>query len=123
LQILATSFCNGKTHDFKLFKDSRLSFAKTTKLSVDTGYAGIHTWHSNIEIPKKRTKKNPLSKQDKTDNKAKSSKRIFVEHVIGCIKRFRILSETYRNRRKRFSLRFNLISGIYNFELASRNLA
>ncbi|MGH9945233.1 MAG: IS5/IS1182 family transposase, partial [Pyrinomonadaceae bacterium] len=29
----------------------------------------------------------------------------------------RILAERYRNRRKRFSLRFNLIAGIYNFEL------
>jgi hypothetical protein len=28
-----------------------------------------------------------------------------------------IVSERYRNRRKRFGLRFNLIAGIYNFEL------
>jgi len=27
------------------------------------------------------------------------------------------LLERYRNRRKRFSLRFNLIAGVYNFEL------
>jgi hypothetical protein len=27
------------------------------------------------------------------------------------------LLERYRNRRKRFSLRFNLIAGLYNFEL------
>jgi hypothetical protein len=33
------------------------------------------------------------------------------------VKRFRILSERYRNRRKRFGLRFNLIAGIHNFEL------
>ncbi|HEY9907692.1 MAG TPA: IS5/IS1182 family transposase, partial [Thermosynechococcaceae cyanobacterium] len=34
-----------------------------------------------------------------------------------CLKIFRILSERYRNRRRRFGLRFNLIAGIYNFEL------
>ncbi|MEG4234701.1 IS5/IS1182 family transposase, partial [Microcoleus sp. Pol11C3] len=28
-----------------------------------------------------------------------------------------ILSERYRNRRRRFGLRFNLIAGIYNYEL------
>ena len=33
------------------------------------------------------------------------------------IKIFRILSERYRNRRKRFGLRFNLIAVIYNSEL------
>ncbi|MBT7069820.1 MAG: IS5/IS1182 family transposase, partial [Anaerolineae bacterium] len=38
-------------------------------------------------------------------------------HVIGKLKVFRILSERYRNRRKRFGLRFNLIASLYNFEL------
>ncbi|HEV2601212.1 MAG TPA: IS5/IS1182 family transposase, partial [Candidatus Babeliales bacterium] len=37
--------------------------------------------------------------------------------VIGMIKRFKIVSDKYRNRRKRFGLRFNLIAGICNFEL------
>ncbi|KJV53055.1 putative transposase [Orientia tsutsugamushi str. Gilliam] len=32
-------------------------------------------------------------------------------------KRFKIIADKYRNRRKRFGLRFNLISGIYNFDL------
>ncbi|MDR2539526.1 MAG: IS5/IS1182 family transposase, partial [Chlamydiales bacterium] len=39
------------------------------------------------------------------------------EIVIGSLKRFKIISDRYRNRRKRFSLRFNLIAGIYNLEL------
>ncbi|MDR0492547.1 MAG: IS5/IS1182 family transposase, partial [Nitrososphaerota archaeon] len=30
--------------------------------------------------------------------------------------RFKIVSDRYRNRRKRFGLRFNLICGICNFE-------
>ncbi|HSQ97154.1 MAG TPA: IS5/IS1182 family transposase, partial [Rickettsiales bacterium] len=33
------------------------------------------------------------------------------------LKKFRIIADKYRCRRKRFGLRFNLISGIYNFEL------
>ncbi len=48
-----------------------------------------------------------------------SSKRVLNENVIGIVKRFRVLAEKYRNRRKRFHLRFNLIAGIYNFELQS----
>lgn len=46
-----------------------------------------------------------------------SKERIFVEHAIRMVKRFRILSERYRNRRKRFAIRFSLIAGICNFEL------
>jgi len=65
----------------------------------------------------KSSKYKPLSKAEKMINKELSSKRIFVENVIGCIKKFKILSDKYRNRRRRFGLRFNLIAGIYNFEL------
>ncbi len=50
-------------------------------------------------------------------NHTLSSERIFVEHVIGKVKRFKIVADRYRNRRRRFGLRFNLIAGIYNLEL------
>lgn len=50
-------------------------------------------------------------------NKQISIDRIVVENVIGDLKKYKILSNTYRCRRKRFTLRFNLIAGIYNFEL------
>lgn len=33
------------------------------------------------------------------------------------LKIFRIVAERYRNRRKRFSLRLNLMAGLYNYEL------
>ena len=49
-------------------------------------------------------------------------KRIVMEHILGKLKVFRILSERYRNRRKRFALRFNLIAAIYNLELNSNYL-
>ena len=39
------------------------------------------------------------------------------ENAISALKRFAIISDRYRNRRKRFRLRFNIISGIYNIEL------
>ena len=41
--------------------------------------------------------------------------------MIGSLKRFRILGDRYRNRRKRFGLRFNLIAGIYNFEVGKNS--
>ena len=35
---------------------------------MDTGYQGIQKLHANKELPKKRSKKNPLTKQDKQRN-------------------------------------------------------
>ena len=59
----------------------------------------------------------PYKNGEKRQNKRLSSERILNENVIGKIKRFKIVCDRYRNRRKRFGLRFNLIAGIYNYEL------
>ena len=104
-------------HDFRLFKNSKVYLKNTTKSLVDTGYMGIKKIHANSELPKKRSKKNQLTKEDKKYNQKISSERVLNENVIGVIKRFRIIADKYRNRRKRFGLRFNLIAGIYNYEL------
>jgi transposase len=71
-------------------------------------------------MPKKRSKKNPLTEEDKKNNRQLSSDRVLNENEIGNLKRFKITSDRYRNRRKRFSSRFNLIAGIYNLELVQR---
>ena len=68
-------------------------------------------------MPKRKTKKNPLTKEDKQNNQHLARERVLNENVIGLLKRFKILADRYRNRRKRFGLRFNLISNIYNLEL------
>jgi len=84
---------------------------------VDTGYQGIEKIHNNSEIPKKKSKKKPLTKQDKKENQRISSIRITIENIIREVKIFRIIAEKYRNRRRRFTLRFNLIAAIYNLNL------
>ena len=43
--------------------------------------------------------------------------RIPAKNILGCIKRFRLRAERYRSRSRRFGLRLNLISGIYNFKI------
>ncbi len=117
-KIICTSFSNGKQHDFKLFKRSKTRLKESTECLTDTGFFGLKKIHSNTSMPKKKSKKHPLTPEDKRRNKELSSLRVLNEHVIGMIKRFKIVADKYRNRRKRFGLRFNLISGICNFELA-----
>ena len=117
-KIICTDFCQGKRHDFRLFKESGIRFKKDTETITDTGYQGIQKRHAKSKLPKKRTKKSPLTALDKEMNRQISSERVLNENVIGLLKRFKIIADKYRNRRKRFGLRFNLIAGIYNYELA-----
>jgi len=118
-RILATAFAPGKVHDFALFKNSGVEFPEKTRCLADSGYQGIQKRHENSQTPKKKSKHHPLTKEEKALNRELSRQRILVEHVIGRLKVFRLLSERYRNRRKRFGLRFNLIAALYNLEYAT----
>lgn len=116
-KVICTNFSNGKKHDFKLFKESKTHIHPETTTITDTGYQGIQNIHKKSELPKKRSKKNPLTKEDKENNRKLSSQRVLNENVIGMLKPFKVIADKYRNRRKRFGLRFNLIAGIYNYEI------
>lgn len=61
---------------------------------------------------------NAESDADKQANRALARLRVKVEHGIRRLKRFRILAERYRNRRRHFTRRVHLLAGIINFELA-----
>ena len=108
----------GRKHDFRLFKESKTGICPLITVQADTGYQGIKSYHANSELPYKRSKKKPLTKDQRKYNHCISSSRMTVEHVIRELKVFRILSERYRNRRKRFGLRVNLIAAIFNDELS-----
>ncbi|UZQ29462.1 MAG: transposase [Spiroplasma phoeniceum] len=107
-----------KKHDYALFKESKISILKNTKLIVDSGYQVIQKNHNNVLIPTKKTKKNPLNKVQKQRNRIVSKMRIIIENIFDILKKFKIITEKYRNRIKRFILRFNLIASIYNLQLA-----
>jgi len=120
LAIIAITQCKGKTHDFKLYKDEfGYAVAEWIKLMGDSGFQGILDFHKNSETPKKKSKKHPLTKEEKANNKRISQERIFIENVNACLKVFKIFANKYRNRRKRFGLRMSLICGLYNFERIS----
>jgi hypothetical protein len=116
-KVICTSFSNGKRHDFQLFKDSKTHIHPDIMVLTDSGYQGIQQIHAKVQLPKKRTKKQPLTKEEKKHNQQLASQRALNENVIGSLKRFKIIADRYRNRRKRFSLRFNLICAIHNLEL------
>ena len=119
VQIIATAFSYGSKHDFQLFKENVCEFSEQLRILADAGYQGLTELHENSQTPFKKSKHHALTKREKHRNRSLARKRIVIEHIFRKLKVFRILSERYRNRRKRFALRFNLIAAIYNLELTS----
>ena len=109
LRILSVSFSHGSVHDFRLFCRSRVHFSKDVLLIADKGYIGMDKIHGNSLVPRKSTKRHKLTKEDKKYNSIISKRRIYIEHVNRRIKKFRIVSIHYRNKRRKFTLRFLLI--------------
>lgn len=77
-----------------------------------------------LEIPFKKpykSKSNPdpqLTKEQKEYNKEVSKVRIYVEHAIGGLKRYRVLIN--RNRLKKYSLKNDILgicAGLWNFKI------
>ncbi|WP_223280041.1 IS5 family transposase [Nostoc sp. PA-18-2419] len=116
-KIICTAHGKGREHDFWIFKNSRVRLREDIECLGDKGYQGIQKLHNNSQIPKKKPRGDKLSCEDKKSNQELARIRVLGEHVNRKLKVFKILSLTYRNRRKRFSLRFYLIAALYNYEL------
>ena len=118
-QIVTTACSYDSNHDFQVFKEDDCESAEHLRILADAGYQGLNQLHENSQTPFKKSKYHALTKREKQSNRVLAQKRIVIEHIFRTLKVFRILSERYRNRRKRFALRFNLIAAIYNLELNS----
>jgi IS5 family transposase len=121
--VLSVEQSAGSIHDFQLFKDTYRGIDPQIQLLADSGYQGISAFHANSRIPFKRSRDNPLTPEQKTYNRNLSRERIVIEHINRRIKRFKILSDRYRNKRKKHTLRVSLVCAIHNFEQNSANHA
>ena len=116
-QVICTHHGRGPVHDFALYQRSKVEPHESLEVLADSGYQGLQKLHAKSRTPRKKPRKSELTEEQRRSNQELASRRVVVEHVIRCLKIFRILAERYRNRRKRFSLRFNLIAGLYNYDL------
>jgi len=118
-KILSVDVEKGRVHDYKFFKESKARRkVLLSKVLADLGYLGIKKICPNAQIPNKKKKNTKLTKDEKKENHELSSKRIIVEQINAKIKVFKITKYPYRNRRKRFGLRMNLICAIINRDAA-----
>ena len=113
-QIIGLDISNGSQHDIKLARKTVKKFKHCEYVMTDLGYYGLEQDGFKLLMPIKKKKNLPLFDVEKRYNKMIGKIRVVIEHINSQLKRFRILSERYRNRRKRFGLRINLIAALVN---------
>ena len=93
---------------------------KEFRVRVDLGFLGMDKDYTCQELflPNKKKKKQDLSPEEKEENRQMASERIRIEHAIGGMKRYRILSDRLRVQDVRlYNTVLGVCAGLWNFYL------
>jgi DDE superfamily endonuclease len=88
------------------------------EVQLDLGFYGFEKLYEckKLKMPHKKPKGKELTDEQKEENKGISSERVVVEHSIGGLKRYRILSD--RLRMKNYDLYDDILeicAGLWNY--------
>ncbi len=109
----------GRRNDYAILKIKHPILSEGLMVFYDLGYLGVEKdFPDQISIlPYKKKKGKELSISQKEWNKIQSKIRIKVEHAISKIKKFRINSDTFRNRLCRYDIISDIVCGLVNFKI------
>jgi len=111
----------GKKHDKKVADEAGYRFEPGSTLFQDTGFQGFQPPAVQVVQPKKKPPKQELTLHEKAQNRRKSQVRIRIEHVIGSVKRYRIVKDKIRNTLHSFRDQvLETCCGLHNFRLKFR---
>jgi hypothetical protein len=104
---------------------TKKNWFKNFTVRLDLGFQGFADQYNSkkvcIPIKRKRVKKgcsNELTKREKQKNRGQAKKRVAIEHSIGGMKRYRILSNRLRIKNTQFiDLIIGVCAGLWNFLL------
>ena len=85
---------------------------------VDKGYEGLEEEYPEVRVekPKKARRGHPLTALEKILNRTMSALRMPVEHVIGHLKKYRMLAGIYRGNLERYDENASVIAGVHNYK-------
>ena len=92
----------GKKHDKKLADEANYILPKDSILVQDTGFQGFSVDDAVILQPKKKPRNAELSQDEKELNTLISRLRVRIEHLVGSVKRYRIVKDKNRNWKEGF---------------------
>jgi alpha-mannosidase len=114
----------GQRHDYDFYKKDRPVTPPQVVNVVDLGYLGVEKDYPEqlSALPYKKKRNYELSQEEKEYNKIHSKKRIIVEHTICRLKKYRIMSEVFRNKLRKYDRISDIVAGLINYRIMNRCL-
>jgi len=103
----------GPKSDITIFREYRSEFDPQQRFKGDKAYLG----EDLITTPIKKPKNKELTTEQKSQNKAFSAKRIFVEHRIRSVKIFRVVQDRFRLNPKKYEQVILTICGLVRLRI------
>ncbi len=113
----------GRRHDYDVYKKNHPITPKEVVNVVDLGYLGIEKDYPEqlSELPHKKNRNQPeVSQEEKEYNKIHSKKRIIVEHTISRLKKYRIMSDIFRNKLRKYNKVLDIVAGLVNYRITNQ---
>lgn len=112
----------GSKHDKASVDEEHYTFPDGSTVFQDKGFQGYAPEGATIQQPTKKPRGKEWTPEQKEENRRISTQRVSVEHSIGGIKVFHIVSAIFRNIKEGFSdLVMETVTGLFNFIRGCRN--
>ena len=112
----------GRKHDYDVYKKNHPVIPKQVVNVVDLGYLGVEKDFPEqlSALPYKKKRNQFLSQEEKEYNKIHSKKRIIVEHTISRLKKYRIMSDIFRNKLRKYNRISDIVAGLVNYRIMNQ---
>jgi hypothetical protein len=115
--VFLTPARGGSVHDKRQLTEAEIVEGIPLEIPIkgDLGFQGLQKEVENVQLPHKKPKGKELTREQKEENRNFSRERVKVEHAHAGMKRYRSVTDVYRNRVTNFDDRLmNLAAGLWN---------
>jgi DDE superfamily endonuclease len=110
----------GRKHDYNVYKKNHPELPKNVVRLFDLGFLGVekdYPKHKSSLPIKKEKGCSELTVHQKEYNHNHSQKRVVIEHAICKLKKYRIMTDVFRNRLRKYDKASDIISGLVNYRI------
>ena len=123
LIIYKTGYKKGHQHDYNIYKNNHPVTPKHVVSMFDLGYLGVEKDfpEQTSSLPNRKKRNHEFSQEEKEYNQSHARERIVIEHTICRLKKYRIMSDVFRNRLRKYNRVSNIVSGLVNYRIMNHN--